>query len=155
MVAIHLYNYEATFAMEASKLFKLINDDEETKKWSNLFVRNIYEKPSDKNHMRAGITYKSVLKYGRKDVAVDAEILSCNPPYEITIQSDSKQGLTIMAYKLTTIGDATKLKIEVSSIPSNFYYKMMIKLFKRGMNAYYDEQNNRLADHIRNVIEQK
>lgn len=133
-------------------VFELVNDDEKIKLWNTLLVENIYENDEDKYDYKPGMKFKTVQRVEKKTVTVDSEMIEYDPPYKIIMHSTSKEGLSISKYFLTREGTGTRIVVESSVIPSNFFYKLTIKLFGWAVKAMYIEQYKNLVNYIENEV---
>ena len=65
MKEMKMYTISEEIAAPAHKVFSYICEDDKIKEWNSTFVENLYETEEDQI-CRAGATYKSVSKIGKK-----------------------------------------------------------------------------------------
>ncbi|WLR44496.1 SRPBCC domain-containing protein (plasmid) [Bacillus carboniphilus] len=121
-------------------VFDYINDDEKIEQWNTLYVENIYHTKDNKKAYEKGTVFTSVQKIQKKTFKLKTEITQYNPPYEIIMHSYSKEGTTITKYILRRSEQGTILTLECRLIPSNYYYKVVTKLFGWSMKFIMEEQ---------------
>ncbi|WP_368504962.1 hypothetical protein AB3N04_04755 [Alkalihalophilus sp. As8PL] len=81
------------------------------------------------------------------------QLMSCyDPPYKIIMHATSKEGISVSSYILTREYDGTRLVVEASIIPANFYYKIMTKLFGWSTKYVFDDHYKKLKPYIEEEV---
>ncbi|MFC4386252.1 SRPBCC family protein [Gracilibacillus marinus] len=151
MKEIIVYTFDRTINQSIDVVFDYVNDDEKIKLWNQFIINNIYE--NDTKVLDVGTKFTSIQKIDKKEISVDCIITEYEAPYKITIEATSKEGTSITKYLLSRDGHFTNLSIIVSIIPSNWYYKVMTKLFGWATKYIYEEEFNRLEAYLEENVE--
>lgn len=125
-------------------VFKCVNDDEMILQWNDHLVENVYECPEDQLNPKAGSRFKSVQLIEKKKFTVDAVLTVYEPPYRVDVSAETKEGTSTTSYQLSREGGYTRLMIEVTMIPSNWFYRMNARLFGWAARMMYLEQFEKL-----------
>lgn len=126
-------------------VFDYIDKEEKIKEWNTFIVENRYPTNIDLENPRAGDTYISVQKIGKKIFEVEAEILEYDAPHLVSVGSEMKQGYGATTYLLEESDEGTVLTLISEFEPSNFYYKIVHKLTEWVSREMYGEELERLV----------
>ncbi|CAM3891656.1 SRPBCC family protein [Lederbergia lenta] len=153
MKEILVYRFEEVIHAPIDIVFNYVDDDEKIKLWNTLFIENIYDTEDGKPVYKQGTKFKTVQKIDKKVITVDSELIEYTAPNKIIMHSITKEGISISKYFLSRDYDGTKLIVEASIIPSNFYYQLMTKMFRWASKYVFEEQYNNLKTYIENEVE--
>ncbi|MFD2046569.1 hypothetical protein ACFSTA_20120 [Ornithinibacillus salinisoli] len=67
-----------------------------------------------------------------------------------SLETETKEGISKTEYTLTEHDEGTVFTVEVSLIPSNWYYKLMNNMFKWSFKYVYDDQFNNFIEYVYN-----
>lgn len=122
---------EVYIETDIEEVFPYINDDDKIKRWNTLMIENIYRSDAERNCRIPGTRYTSVQQIDDKTYRVEAEILEFDPPYLVTVGAATKEGYSTTKYILSRSGSGTLVQLHSSTVPSNLFYKILIKLLGR------------------------
>ncbi|WP_110111865.1 SRPBCC family protein [Bacillus sp. CGMCC 1.16541] len=143
------YTVEVVINAPQEEVFAAINEDEQIKQWNSLFVENRYESEEDRHTYKPGTKYTSVTKIGKKEYAFEGTLLEYDAPYKTTAQSNTKEGVNKITYICESLAaNRTRVVMHLEVEPSNFYYKIMIKLFGWLTKGLYMEQFESLKEYL-------
>lgn len=143
-----VFTYENVIEAPIDFVFDCINDDEKIKQWNEFLIENIYNSDEDKKASRPGTTFQTVQRVGKKTFTIDSELIEFKAPHLIVMHAHSKEGTSITHYKLSEENERTKLTVEASLIPSNFFYMLATKMFGWLGKFAYQEQFEKLKEYV-------
>jgi hypothetical protein len=146
MKELGVYRFEEIIEVPIKDLFDYLNKDEHVLKWNSMIVENIYEGSED--DIGEGSIVTTVQKIDKKVYSFEAELIEYKPPYRATIKTKTKEGTSITRYRLTPVGNPTKLEVEASLIPSNWFYKILVKLTGWASKYVFDEQYKNFVTYV-------
>ncbi|WP_242061706.1 hypothetical protein [Cytobacillus firmus] len=76
-------------------------------------------------------------------------------PHKVVMHSHSKEGLSISKYFLSREHDGTRLIVEASLVPSNFFYKLTTKFLGWTAKFVFEEQYQNLKKYVENEAEEE
>lgn len=136
---IIVYEFERTIEVSIDIVFNCLNKDEHVLKWNTMILEHIYE--GSEEDMKVGAKYITKQQVDKKIFTIEAEIVEYDPPFKVAVASKTKEGYSTTYYQLTELDSGeTHLAVKVSLIPSNFFYKLAVKLTKGLSKFVYDEQ---------------
>ncbi|TSB46009.1 SRPBCC domain-containing protein [Alkalicoccobacillus porphyridii] len=127
MNEIKIFTFDEVIDAPIELVFMCLNKDEHVLQWNEFVLKNIYPTDSE-DDLRQGSTYQAVQKIGKKELTLDVEIIEFNPPHQVTLKIETKEGLSYTRYQLSEDTNRTRLQVEASLIPSSVKYKLMSKL---------------------------
>ncbi|KZS45538.1 hypothetical protein AWU65_06185 [Paenibacillus glucanolyticus] len=119
---------EVYIEADIEDVFPYVNNDEKIKLWNTLMIENIYHSDAERNCRIPGTRYTSVQQISDKTYRAEAEILEFNPPYLVSVGATTKEGYSTTRYILSRSGSGTLVQLHSSTLPSNLFYKILIKL---------------------------
>ncbi|MBM7702786.1 SRPBCC family protein [Metabacillus iocasae] len=146
------YTIEMVINASQEDVFAAINEDDQIKEWNSIFVENRYESEEDRYTYKPGTKYTSITKVGKKEYAFEAVLLEYEAPYRTTVQSVTKEGISTATYVCEPLAaNRTRVVLDFEVEPSNFYYKIMIKLFGWITKGIYMEQFESLKEYLESL----
>ncbi|MGD6942880.1 SRPBCC family protein [Cytobacillus gottheilii] len=149
MREIECYTFENEIEADIHLVFECLNEDEHVVQWSSHIIENISEDP--KGEIKIGSTYISRQKFEKKVFEAKATYTKYNPPYNVAVETDTKEGISRTEYTLEEFAEGTILHVKVTLLPSNWYYKTITKLMKWSFKFIYDDQFKSFIDYVYDV----
>ncbi|KGX87019.1 SRPBCC family protein [Pontibacillus litoralis] len=146
MKEMKVYRFEQWIDAPIDLVYDYIHKDDHVRQWNSIVMGNEYE--CKEEDIAVGTTFKTTMKIDKKVLTFDAEIVEHEPPYKGTVQTRSKEGVSMTRYRLSEEEGGTKLVVEASLTPSNLYYKMATKLFGWTVKFVYNEQYEQFVDYV-------
>lgn len=153
MKELLVYRFEEIIYAPIEVVFAYVDEDEKIKQWNTMFIENIYDASNNGKTNMQGTTFQTVQKIDNKVLKVDSVIVEYEAPFKIVMHSTSKEGISISKYLLSREYNGTKLVVEASIIPSNFFYEIFTKLFGWASKYIFEEQYRNLKIHIEQDVE--
>lgn len=134
-------------------VFKCLDDDAIIVQWNSFLVENVYESSNDVLYPKTGMKFKSVQLIGKKQYTIDSEITVYEPPNHVALKATTKEGISFTDYYLERTGNQTKLVVELSTIPSNWFHRFLIKLFGWTVKGMYEEEYEKLKKYAEDTYD--
>lgn len=145
---LNVANIELYIDAPIDYVFKCLDDDAIIVKWNSFLIENIYETPDDYLYPKPGMKFQSVQRFGKKQYTFDAEMTAYNSPYHVGLKVSTKEGISFTDYYLERAGSHTKLIVELSTIPSNWWQRTLTKLFGWAAKGMYQEEYEKLKEYV-------
>ncbi|MDF2036927.1 SRPBCC domain-containing protein [Cytobacillus oceanisediminis] len=145
-----VYRYEDVIHAPIDLVFKYVDDDEKIKLWNTMLIENIYNNEENKPVPEPGTKFVTVQKLDKKIIKIDSELIEYEAPHKVVMHSHSKEGLSISKYYLTREHNGTRLIVEASLVPSNFFYRLTTKLLGWTAKFVFEEQYQNLKRYVEN-----
>ncbi|MCS0788391.1 SRPBCC domain-containing protein [Cytobacillus pseudoceanisediminis] len=145
-----VYRYEDVIHAPIDLVFKYVDDDEKIKLWNTMLIENIYDNEENKPVPVPGTKFVTVQKLDKKIIKIDSELIEYKAPHIVVMHSHSKEGLSISKYLLSREHNGTRLIVEASLVPSNFFYKLTTRLLGWTAKFVFEEQYQNLKRYVEN-----
>lgn len=153
MKEIHCYRFEANIYTDSELVFECLNKDKHVLKWNTQIIENIYE--GSENDLQEGATFITRQKIDKKVYELEAKYTKYDPPYNVCVETATKEGTSKTEYRLKVVPAGTELTVDVYLIPSNWMYKTFTNMFKQAFKHVYDDQFNNFIEYVYKVQKQR
>ena len=150
MDEILCYTYATEIDADINFVFECLNLDKHVLQWNTQIIENIYD--GDESDLTEGSTFITKQKVGKKTYEFVGKYTKYEPPKHAIVETTTKEGLSKTEYRLEKTSIGTKFTVNVYLIPSNWFYKILMKLFKETVTPMYDEQFNMFVDYVHEQI---
>lgn len=140
------YTYETELDADINLVFECLNLDKHVLQWNTQIIENIYD--GDESDLTEGSTFITRQKVGKKTYEFIGKYAKYNSPKHAIVETTTKEGLSKTEYTLEKTSEGTKFTVNVYLIPSNWFYKTLMKIFKGSVKPMYDEQFDLFVDYV-------